>query len=259
MKDGQLRVFITGASSGIGAALARHYAARGAMLGLTARRETLLQQIAAELSTQVARYPLDVRDTTALTAAAQDFVGRFGVPNIVIANAGISIGALTEHPEDLAVFRETLDTNVLGMVHTFHPFIAPMRVARQGSLAGIASMAGFRGLPGSGAYSASKAAAIAYLESLRVELRGSGIRVTTICPGYIRTPMTAENPYPMPFLMDADQAALRIARAIEHGQRCYTLPWQMAMVGRLLKLLPASIYDLIFSKAPHKLRRGRAS
>jgi short-subunit dehydrogenase len=147
------------------------------------------------------------------------------------------------------------DTNVTGLVNTFQPFVAPMRAARRGTLVGIASIAGFRGLPGSGAYSASKAAAINYLESLRVELRGSGIAVVTVCPGYIATPMTADNPYPMPFLMRPDEAARKIARAIAWRKRFYVLPWQMAIAGRLLRTLPRGFYDRIFAKAPRKPRR----
>ena len=138
-----------------------------------------------------------MRDADGARAAAADFIARFGAPDIVIANAGVSRGALTEHAEDLAAFRAVLDTNVLGLVHTFQPFHrGDARRAARGALVGIASVAGFRGLPGSGAYSASKAAAITYLESLRLELRGTGVAVVTICPGYIATPMTESNPYP---------------------------------------------------------------
>src|SRR5262249_24026353 len=155
-----------------------------------------------------------VTDAQALQTAAADFLARFGIPDIVIANAGIGAGTLTENPEDLAVFRRIMDTNVLGMVTTFQPFVAQMRARGAGTLVGIASVAGFRGLPGGSAYSASKAAAISYLESLRVELHASGVSVVTICPGYIRTPMTAENRYRMPFLIDADDAARRMARVI---------------------------------------------
>ena len=175
---------------------------------------------------------------------------------MVIANAGVSRGTLTEHPEDAIAFREVMDINVLGTVHTFAPFIAPMRAARRGALVGIASVAGFRGLPGAGAYSASKAAAITYLESLRLELAGSGVAVVTICPGYVATPMTDGNPYPMPFLMSPERAAASIARAIEHRRRFYVLPWQMAVVGRLLRLLPRPLYDFAFAHAPRKPRRS---
>lgn len=249
------RVFITGASSGIGAAFARFYAAeQGAQLGLVGRNSERLNALASELSAECAIYTLDVRDSDGLQRAAQDFMQRFGIPDIVIANAGVSRGTLTEHAEDSAAFRAIMDINVLGMVHTFQPFLAPMRQAGQGSLAGIASVAGLRGLPGAGAYSASKAAAIAYLESLRVELAASGISVTTICPGYIRTPMTAVNPYPMPFLMDVDTAARKMARCIDRRKRYVILPWQMAILGRLMKLLPAAVWDWAMKHAPHKPR-----
>lgn len=177
-----------------------------------------------------------------------------GVPDIVIANAGVSVGTLTEYVEDEEVFQNVMDINVLGMVKTFQPFIAAMRTLRQGTLVGIASVAGFRGLPGSGAYSASKAAAISYLESLRVELHGSGVKVVTLCPGYIKTPMTDVNTYPMPFILEADQAARRMARVIESGKSFAVIPWQMGLVGWLLKRLPNWLYDALFSRAPHKSR-----
>ena len=185
-----LKVFISGASSGIGEALARHYAAQGASLGLAARRQDLLQQLAAEFSTPVSIYPLDVRDSSALQAAAGDFMAHHGAPDIIIANAGSGVGTTTELAEDLAHFQDTLDVNVMGMVKTFQPFVAAMREQKSGTLVGIASVAGYRGMPGSTAYSASKAAAISYLEGLRIELRNSGVKVCTICPGFIATPMT---------------------------------------------------------------------
>jgi NAD(P)-dependent dehydrogenase (short-subunit alcohol dehydrogenase family) len=197
-----------------------------------------------------------VRDSAALAQAAGRFLARFGTPDVVIANAGVSRGTLTEFAEDVPAFRSVLETNVLGLVQTFQPFIASMRAARRGTLAGIASIAGFRGLPGAGAYSASKAAAIGYLESLRVELRGSGIAVVTICPGYIATPMTEHNPYRMPFLMQPDVAARRIARAIARRKRFYVLPWQMALVGRVFRALPRPLYDRMFANAPVKPRRS---
>ena len=199
-------------------------------------------------------YDGDVRDAESLVRAAADFIARFGPPDVVIANAGVSRGTLTEHAEDAVAFREVMDINVLGMVHTFAPFIASMRAARNGALAGIASLAGFRGLPGAGAYSASKAAAITYLESLRLELSASGIAVVTLCPGYIATPMTATNPYSMPFLMKVDRAASLIARAIARRRRFYVLPWQMAWAGWLLKRLPRPLYDRLFANAPRKPR-----
>jgi short-subunit dehydrogenase len=175
----------------------------------------------------------------------------------VVANAGVSTGTLTEFPEDLAAFKDVLDINVVGLVNTFQPFIGTMRSARRGTLVGIASVAGYRGLPGAAAYSASKAAAISYLESLRVELRASGIGVITICPGYIATPMTAQNPYPMPFILSADAAARRMARIIDRGKTYAVIPWQMAIVARVLRVLPNWLYDRVFGNAPRKPRRTR--
>jgi short-subunit dehydrogenase len=251
-------VFITGASSGIGEALARFYASRGAALGLFARRADELARIARSLApAHVLTYAGDVRDAPALAEAAKQFVANAGVPDVVIANAGVSTGTVTGQVDDLSAFGRVFDTNVLGIVNTFTPFIGAMRDRRDGALVGIASIAGFRGLPGSSAYSASKAAAIAYLESLRVELRGSGVTVVTVCPGYIATPMTAGNPYPMPFLMQPDVAARKIARAIAHRKRFYVLPWPMALAGRVLRVLPRPLYDRVFAHAPRK-PRGRA-
>ena len=248
------RVIITGASSGIGAALARAYAARQTTLGLIARRAGALKELAAQFSTPHEIYALDVRDSAAMRAAAHAFITLHGSPDIVIANAGVSTGTLTELPEDLAAFKDVLDINVLGMVYTFQPFIDAMRAAGGGTLVGIASVAGYRGLPGAAAYSASKAAAISYLESLRVELRASGIKVVTICPGYIATPMTAKNPYPMPFMLSADQAARAMLDIIDSGKTFAVIPWQMAIVARVLRVLPNWLYDRLVGNAPRKPR-----
>lgn len=256
------RIFITGASSGIGKALAGFYARKGAVLGLAARRGGLMQELSAELAqagaAEVCCYALDVADAAALRHAARDFIGRHGAPDIVIANAGVSSGTLTEHGEDLEVIRRILDINVYGMAATFSPFIPAMKQAanagRSGRLVGIASVAGIRGLPGAEAYSASKAAAIAYLESLRLEMRPAGIKVVTIAPGYIATPMTEINPYPMPFMLTADAAARRFARAIDSGASYTVIPWQMGIVAKLLRLLPNAVYDRLFVNAPQKPR-----
>ncbi|KAB2934186.1 MAG: SDR family oxidoreductase [Rhodocyclaceae bacterium] len=245
---------MTGASSGIGAALAAHYAARGEQLGLVARRGETLAEVARALPGSPALYVADVADAKAMFDAAQDFMARFGVPDIVIANAGVSVGTLTEHAEDVAVFERVMRTNVVGLAATFQPFVAPMREARRGRLAGIASVAGMRGLPGAGAYSASKAAAIAYLEALRIELRPSGVRVVTVCPGYVATPMTAVNKYRMPFILPADVAARRIGRVIDAGRAYAVVPWQMALVARAMKLLPNAVYDRLFRRAGRKPR-----
>jgi NAD(P)-dependent dehydrogenase (short-subunit alcohol dehydrogenase family) len=249
-----LRIVITGASSGLGLAVARHYLEHGATIAAFARRGELLQGLSAEFPGRVFYYTLDVRDSLAIQHAANDFITRAGVPDIVIANAGVSTGTLTEYAEDIDAFQQVMDINVLGIVKTFQPFIAAMREARHGTLVGIASVAGFRGLPGASAYSASKAAAISYLESLRVELHGSGMKVVTICPGYIKTPMTAINPYPMPFMLDPGEAARRMARAIERQSAFAVIPWQMGLVGRVLKWLPNWIFDRLFVNAPRKPR-----
>lgn len=251
------RVFITGASSGIGRALAGEYGRRGAIVGLAARNADALEELRGKLgATRCLVYRVDVRDAHAMHAAARDFCARNAGIDVVIANAGVSAGTLTDHAEDEVVFREILEINVLGMFHTFQPFLGPMRAGGRGRLVGIASVAGFRGLPGSGAYSASKAAAARYLESLRVELHGTGIRVVTISPGYISTNMTARNPYPMPFKLDADDAARRMVRAIDKGVRHTVIPWQMGVVGALLRATPSVLYDRLFARAPRKPRRS---
>ena len=248
------KIFITGASSGIGESMARFYASQGVQLGLVARRADFLHRLADELEPRPAVYPLDVRDAAALTSAAADFTERFGVPDVVIANAGVSRGTLTEMADDLKVFQEVFDTNVMGMVNTFHAFVEPMKQRKQGTLVGIASVAGFRGIPGGGAYSASKAAAIRYCESLRVELRSEGIAVVTICPGYIKTPMTAVNKFKMPFLIDVDEAVVRFARAIDAKTSFTVIPWSMGIAARVLRVVPNWLYDRVFSRMPRKPR-----
>lgn len=248
------KVFLTGASGGLGRALADHYASRGAILGLVARRAGALRELAARLPGRALVYPVDVCDAAAMQRAGRDFLDRVGAADLVIANAGVSVGTLTGQPEDLAAFARVMHTNVLGLVHSFHPFVAAMCEARRGTLAGITSVAGIRGLAGAGAYCASKSAAITYLESLRLELRSAGVRVVTVVPGYIATPMTAGNPYPMPFLLSAGEAARRIARVIARGDRYAVVPWQMAIVAKLLRMLPDAIFDPLFERAGRKPR-----
>ena len=247
-----MRVFITGAGSGLGAALARHYGNAGAALGLLGRRLAPLQDNARGLDARL--YAADVGDAEALALAAQDFIAHAGCPDIVIASAGISVGALAQERGDLEVFRASFANNVMGVLHTFQPFIAPMQAAGRGSLCGIASVAGVRGLPGGGAYSASKAALIAWLESLRLELAASGISVVTVSPGYIDTPMTRVNPYAMPFRMSAERAAAKVAQAIARRRRHAVIPWKMALVARALRCLPDAWYDRMFARAPRKPR-----
>ena len=240
----------------MGAALARAYAARGAKLGLVARPSAALQSLADSLGCESIVLTADVRDNNSMQQAAAAFSDRFGTPDVVIANAGVSHGTATERSEDLATFEEILDINVLGIARTFQPFIAAMRLAHRGALVGVASVAGFRGLPGASAYSASKAAAISYLESLRLELRGSGVSVTSLCPGYIATPMTARNPYPMPFMMTAEQAAKKMILAIDARRNFVVLPWQMAIIGRMMRLLPNGLYDTLAAKSGRKPRKS---
>jgi short-subunit dehydrogenase len=255
------RVFITGASSGIGAALAKAYADQGACLGLVARRQHSLQQLLATLPDPKRHriYAVDVNDHPALTAAAESFIAEAGGVDVVIANAGISQGTLTEFVEDQEVFERIVATNLLATAATFAPFIATMKIqagagSRDCRLVGIASVAGIRGLPGAGAYSASKAAVISYCESLRVELRANGIRVVTVVPGYIDTPMTQVNAYPMPFLMPVEKFARAAVACIERGNSYRVIPWQMGIVAKLLSSLPNRLYDFAFSKAPYKAR-----
>ncbi|KAF7598653.1 MAG: short-chain dehydrogenase [Candidatus Dactylopiibacterium carminicum] len=245
---------MTGASSGIGAALARAYAADGATLGLLGRRREALQALADDLPGEHLVLVADVADANSLQQAAVEFNDRFGLPDIVIANAGVSSGTLSEERSDLLAFERIVQINLLGMAATFQPFIRDMRRARHGQLVGISSVAGVRGLPGAGAYSASKAAASRYLESLRVELRGSGVKVMEIRPGYIRTPMTDGNPYRMPFILDADEAARRFLRAIDSGCARATIPWQMAIVARALACVPCWLYDRLAIRAGRKPR-----
>lgn len=231
-----------------------------------ARRADVLEALRSSLPNPERHsiHPLDVTDHTALRAAAEAYLAQHGGADVVIANAGISHGTLTGVSEDLPVFERIVATNVCATVATFAPFIGSMEQrARQGDpgcrLVGIASVAGVRGLPGAGAYSASKAAVISYCESLRVELRRSGIRVVTLVPGYIDTPMTQRNRYRMPFLMPVERFAERAVAAIEAGERVRVIPWQMGVVARLLRLLPNPLYDLAFARAPRKAREGDGS
>ncbi|WJJ94115.1 SDR family oxidoreductase [Neopusillimonas aromaticivorans] len=249
------RVFITGASSGMGAALARFYAARGYQLGLVGRREAALREFAESMPGQHQVYVLDVTDRQALHAAANAFLA-LGPVDVVVASAGISVGTLTEASEDFDVFERIMQTNVMATVSTFEPFVGAMKSTGRGTLVGVASVAAVRGLPGAGAYSASKAAVRNYCESLRVELHGTGVKVVTLAPGFIRTPMTAKNPYKMPFLMPVDQFARQAVKAIDRGTSYTVIPWQMGWVARLLRCVPDHVYDRIAAKRERKPRQS---
>ena len=251
-------VFVTGASSGIGQALAARYLRAGFRLALVARRREPMQQwlnAQAPPASGCAAYAADVRDAQALGVVALDCLQRQGVPEVVIANAGISVGMDSSALEDLQAMRRTLETNLLGMAATFQPFIAPMRARGCGRLVGMASVAGIRGLPGHGAYCSSKAAAITYCESLRGELRGSGVKVVTLVPGYIDTPLTRGNRYSMPFLMPAGKFADRAFIAIEGGVSYQVIPWQMGLLAKLLRALPDPVFDKILAGRPRKRRQ----
>jgi short-subunit dehydrogenase len=252
-------VYITGASSGIGQALARRYYRAGWRLALVARRGDALRAWATGQALdpeRVSVYPADVRDVAAITAAGRECSATQGLPHVVIANAGISIGVDTADYADLEVIRATYETNCLGMAATFQPFVGPMRERRSGRLVGVASVAGIRGLPGHGAYCASKAAVISYCESLRGECRPFGVEVVTIVPGYVDTALTRRNCYAMPFLMEADAFADRAFRVIEAGTSYRVIPWQMGVAAKLLRVLPNRVFDALLAGRPRKRRQG---
>jgi short-subunit dehydrogenase len=205
----------------------------------------------------VAIYAADVRDVAAIVAVGRACIAAHGLPDVVIANAGISVGFDTAEAADLDVMRRTFETNNLGMAATFHPFVVAMRERRSGTLVGIASVAGIRGMPGHGAYCSSKAAVVSYCESLRGELRPFGVKVVTIAPGYIDTPLTRGNRYAMPFLMNATDFADRAWRAIEAGASWRVIPWQMGIVARLMRMLPNALFDRMVAGRPRKHRQGQ--
>ena len=260
--SGDKLAFITGASSGIGQALALRFHGAGYRLALVARRADEVARWAAGAGIDASRfavYAADVRDVAAIVGAGKACIAAQGVPDVVIANAGISVGIDTADPADLEVMRATLETNVLGMASTFHPFLDAMRSRGSGRLVGIASVAGIRGLPGHGAYCASKAGVIAYCEALRGELRGTGVKVVTIAPGYIDTPLTQGNRYSMPFLMSAADFSDRALKAIEDGATWRVIPWQMGWVVRLMRWAPNALFDRVFAGRPRKRRRSESA
>jgi short-subunit dehydrogenase len=251
--------YITGASSGIGQALAARYAQAGWRLALVARRIDAAQAWAQAQGLGPERclvYAADVQDIPAIVAAGTACIGRQGLPDVVIASAGVSIGMDSAERGDLDVMHEVLATNVTGMAATFHPFVQGMRERRSGRLVGIASVAAIRGLPGHGAYCASKAAVVAYCESLRGECRPFGVRVVTLLPGYVSTPLTAKNPYSMPFQMPAQAFAERAYSCIQAGSSYRVIPWQMGVVAKGLRLLPNPLFDRLFAGRGRKPRRS---
>jgi len=254
-------VFITGASSGIGQALAWRYHQAGWRLALVARRREEMAQWAqaqAIPADQWRAYGADVADADSIVAAARECMAQQGVPDVVVANAGISVGIDTAEREDLEVMARIYAVDDLGLAATFHPFIAPMRARGRGILVGVASVAGIRGLPGHGGYCSSKAAVISYCESLRGELRGTGVRVVTLVPGYVATPLTSRNRYPMPFLMQPRDFADQAYRAIGRGTSYKVIPWQMGVVAKLLRVLPDAVFDRLLVGRARK-HRGDAN
>jgi len=252
-------VYITGASSGIGQALAARYHRAGWRLALVARRTSEMekwasaQRISAE-SYQI--YSADVSSIDSIVAAGEACLQRQGIPDVVIANAGISVGVDTALREDLDAMARVFATNTVGVAATFQPFIGAMVQRGSGRLVGIASVAGIRGLPGHGAYCASKAALISYCESLRGELRGTGVGVSTISPGYIDTPLTRKNRYAMPFLMLPEDFADKAFAAERAGVSYRVIPWQMGVVAKLLRMLPNPLFDRLLAGRPRKHRQS---
>ena len=250
--------FITGASSGIGQALAWRFHQAGYQLALVARRAHEIEAWAKSRNIDPNRYRIygaDVSVVDSILSAGAACLALQGVPDVVVANAGISVGMDTSVREDLEVMARTFAINNTGMAATFHPFIEAMTVRGSGALVGIASVAGIRGLPGHGAYCASKAGVISYCESLRGELRSRGVKVVTLSPGYIDTPLTRENRYAMPFLMTAEDFADRAVKAIAAGVSYRVIPWQMGLVAKLLHVLPDRLFDRMLAGQPRKHRK----
>ncbi len=252
-------IFITGASSGLGQAVALRYYQAGYRLALVARRTTEMEQWAQQQHLQTDRYAIyaaDVAEINSIVQAGESCLQRQGLPNVVFASAGVSIGMDSAVRSDLEVMARTFAINNTGLAATFHPFIAGMVQRGSGALVGVASVAGIRGLPGHGAYCASKAGVINYCESLRGELRSSGVKVITITPGYIDTPLTRKNRYKMPFLMAPEAFADKAFQTIQDSISYRVIPWQMGWVAKLLRLLPNALFDKVLSGRPRKHRAG---
>lgn len=255
-------VFITGASSGLGQAMALRFFQAGYRLALVARRISVMESWASANGISASSYQIysaNVAIPDSIVAAGWACIASQGVPDVVVASAGISMGMDTAIHEDIAVMAQIFSTNNTGMAATFHPFIEAMVQRGSGVLVGIGSVAGIRGLPGHGAYCASKAAVIAYCESLRGELRPSGVKVVTICPGYIDTPLTQKNGYSLPFLMQPEDFANKAFAAIQAGDSYRVIPWQMGILAKLMRLLPNAVFDKLLVGRARKPRQSAYS
>jgi NAD(P)-dependent dehydrogenase (short-subunit alcohol dehydrogenase family) len=246
--------FITGASSGIGRALAIELGRRGARVGLLARRAEALNETAREVEAAgggALALAADVRDVEAVRAAADRLRAKFGRIDVMVANAGIvpTTHVLDLRPGDLD---DVMSINVVGAVNSVMAVLPEMAKQGSGQLVAISSLAGYRGLPKSAAYCASKAALSSFFESLRVDLRGTGVDVTIIHPGFIKTPMTEGRTAKMPFLMELDDAIKKIIRAIETRKKSCAFPWQLATIVRAAMLFPIPLYDRIVSKRSYR-------
>lgn len=260
MKKARL-VFITGASSGLGQALAWRYYQAGYTLALAARQAGTIADWAQSHQMTTARYQIyqvDVTQPESLRIAAQQCLANQGLPDVVVACAGMSVGVDTAEPSDLAVMRQTFLTNNLGTAATFSPFLSKMLERHSGTLVGLASVNGIRGFAGHGANCPSKAAMINYLECLRLECKGTGVQVVTICPGYVATPLTAANTVSMPFLLQPHEFADRAFQAIESGASYRVIPWQMGVVAKALRLMPNRLFDALFAGRKRKPRKTEA-
>jgi short-subunit dehydrogenase len=233
-------VLVTGASSGIGWSLSRVLASKGCKVGLIARRQEQLAALGKEIEQaggQCAHFPADVSDRSATLSAIQELRARLGPIDMLIANAGVGWPTLLE-PFNVAQVERMFQVNVLGVVYSIEGVLPEMLQRGKGHLAAVSSLAGYKGLPGESAYCSSKAAVISYMEGLRIQLRERGIHVTTICPGFVKTPMTDVNEFKMPFLLEADDAARRIIRALERKKKVFDFPWQMSLLMKLTRWLP---------------------
>ena len=249
---------ITGACGGLGQALTRQLIKQGAHVALVGMNTDTLQALAALAPERCRIYTPDVSDAAAMQAVASDWL-QVGTPDLVIANAGVAGGFDTTEASDLPVMRRMLEINLLGVVTTFHPFLAAMQARGQrGALVGVASVAGWRGMPGNGAYCASKAGLIAYLQSLRAELRPTPLTVHTISPGYLRTAITAGNTFAMPGLLEPDAAARALLQGVAQGREHIVLPRRIGWLSQALSLLPAPWHDRILLGQPRKPRAGQA-